>query len=102
MGWQWTAGCGVDAAPYFRIFNPIAQGQKFDPAGRYVARWVPELAKLPGKFIHSPWEAPPLVLADAGVRLGDTYPQPMIAHAFARQRALDAMAETKAKAVAAA
>ena len=102
MGWQWTAGCGVDAAPYFRIFNPIAQGQKFDPAGRYVARWVPELGKLPGKFIHSPWEAPPLVLADAGVRLGDTYPQPMIAHAFARQRALDAMAETKAKAVAAA
>ena len=67
-----------------------------------MARWVPELAKLPGKHIHDPWDAPPLVLADAGVRLGDSYPKPMIVHAFARQRALDAMAETKAKAVAAA
>ena len=72
--WQWVAGCGADAAPYFRIFNPMLQGAKFDPDGDYVRRWVPELAKLEGADIHAPWEAPPLALKSAGIVLGDTYP----------------------------
>lgn len=101
MGWQWTAGCGVDAAPYFRIFNPIAQGQKFDGQGNYVKRWVPELASLDAKFVHEPWAAPPLLMADRKLSLGKDYPKPMIEHSFARRRALDAMAETKAIAAAA-
>ena len=86
--WQWVAGCGADAAPFFRIFNPVLQGEKFDPAGRYVRRWLPELAALPDKFIHRPWEAPPEVLAKAGVVLGETYPFPIVDHAVARRRAL--------------
>ncbi|HUN49541.1 MAG TPA: FAD-binding domain-containing protein, partial [Candidatus Sulfotelmatobacter sp.] len=89
-GWQWIAGCGADAAPYFRIFNPMLQGAKFDPDGAYVRRWVPELAGLGNDFIHRPWEAPPLVLAEAGVRLGETYPLPIVEHAAARRRALAA------------
>lgn len=101
MGWQWTAGSGVDAAPYFRIFNPIAQGQKFDAKGSYVKRWVPELSDMPAKFIHEPWAAPPLLMANSKITLGRDYPEPMIAHPFARRRALDAMAETKAIAAAA-
>ena len=88
--WQWVAGSGADAAPYFRIFNPIAQGQKFDPEGIYVRQWCPELAELPKKFIHSPWEAPPLTLASAGVELDATYPRPIVDHKIARQGALDA------------
>ncbi|AIO66140.1 cryptochrome/photolyase family protein [Burkholderia oklahomensis] len=89
--WQWVAGCGADAAPYFRIFNPIAQGKKFDPDGAYVRRWVPELAGLPANAaIHEPWAAPAARLAAAGVRLGDTYPLPIVAHDAARKRALDA------------
>ena len=88
-GWQWTAGTGADAAPYFRVFNPILQGEKFDPEGAYVGRWVPELAKLPPKWIHHPWEAPAGVLSVAGVTLGDTYPQPIVDHDFARKRALE-------------
>ncbi len=76
LGWQWTAGCGADAAPFFRIFNPVSQGEKFDPEGSYVRRWVPELARLPAAWIHQPWEAPPAVLAAAGVELGRTYPRP--------------------------
>ncbi len=87
-GWQWTAGTGADAAPYFRVFNPVLQGEKFDPNGDYVKAWVPELAGLPEKWIHHPWEAPTAVLSDARVTLGETYPQPIIDHDFARKRAL--------------
>jgi deoxyribodipyrimidine photo-lyase len=90
--WQWVAGAGIDAAPYFRIFNPVAQGERFDPEGAYVRRWIPELAALPARFIHQPWTAPAEVLAEANVRLGETYPRPMVDHAFARTRALEALA----------
>lgn len=93
--WQWVAGCGADAAPYFRIFNPILQGEKFDPDGAYVRRWIPELAGMPDRFIHNPWEAPAAVLADAGVIMGQTYPEPIVEHGFARQRALAAFAQIK-------
>lgn len=93
--WQWIAGCGADAAPYFRVFNPITQGEKFDPAGDYVRRWVPELARLPAQAIHKPWLASPLELAGARVRLGVTYPEPMVDHARARLAALDAYARVK-------
>jgi deoxyribodipyrimidine photo-lyase len=89
-GWQWVAGSGADAAPFFRIFNPIAQGEKFDPDGLYVRRWVPELADLPAAAIHAPWTASPIELAAAGVRLGETYPAPIVDHAMARARALEA------------
>lgn len=86
--WQWVAGCGADAAPYFRVFNPSGQGEKFDPEGDYVRRWVPELAKLPAKYIQTPWDAPDDVLRAAGVILGKTYPRPIVDHARARLRAL--------------
>ncbi len=92
MGWQWVAGCGIDAAPYFRIFNPVLQAEKFDPDGAYVRRWVPELARLPDAWIHEPWAAPPAVLEAAGVRLGETYPLPIVDHERARARALEAFA----------
>jgi deoxyribodipyrimidine photo-lyase len=95
LGWQWTAGCGADAAPYFRIFNPVSQGQKFDPHGEYVRRWVPELGKLPSAWIHKPWEAPADLLADAGVKLGETYPRPIVDHTAARVRALEAFERIK-------
>ncbi|ARN80418.1 cryptochrome/photolyase family protein [Methylocystis bryophila] len=91
--WQWIAGCGADAAPYFRVFNPTLQGEKLDPAGAYVRRFVPELAKLDAKWIHRPWAAPATVLESAGVRLGETYPFPIVDHASARARALAAYAE---------
>lgn len=94
LGWQWVAGCGADAAPYFRIFNPILQGEKFDPDGHYVRRFVPELARLPTPFIHRPWEAPSVVLTRAGVRLGETYPAPLIEHRRGRERALEALASS--------
>lgn len=86
--WQWAAGTGNDAAPYFRIFNPTSQSKKFDPAGGYIRRWVPELAGVSAEHIHAPWEAGPLDLAAAGVMLGDTYPAPIVDHADARRRAL--------------
>src|SRR5262249_41436515 len=92
LGWQWTAGCGADAAPYFRIFNPVAQGERFDPAGDYVRRWVPELAAVDRQWIHHPFDAPRDVLAAAGVELGRNYPAPIVAHAEARGRALAALA----------
>ncbi len=76
--WQWVAGCGADAAPYFRIFNPVTQSQKFDPNGDYIRQYVPELAKLPTKFLFEPWNAPIAVLAEAGVSLGINYPQPIV------------------------
>jgi deoxyribodipyrimidine photo-lyase len=88
--WQWVAGTGPDAAPYFRIFNPTLQARKFDPDGRYVRRFVPELASLPDRWIHDPSAAPPAVLADAGITLGSTYPRPIIDHSFARSRVLGA------------
>ncbi len=88
--WQWVAGSGADAAPYFRIFNPTLQGEKFDPDGAYVRRFCPELAGLPSKFVHRPWTAPASALAEAKVRLGETYPRPIVDHGFARRRALAA------------
>ncbi len=89
FGWQWTAGCGADAAPYFRIFNPTLQGRKFDPEGEYVRRWVPELAKLPKRWIHEPAAASPMDLAGAGIVLGRDYPHPIVEHRTARERALE-------------
>jgi deoxyribodipyrimidine photo-lyase len=96
LGWQWSAGCGADAAPYFRIFNPVSQGEKFDPQGAYVRQWCPELAALPDEWLHSPWEAPADVLASAKVILGRTYPEPMVNHTIAREVALEAFQRTKA------
>lgn len=95
LGWQWTAGCGADAAPYFRVFNPMLQGAKFDPDGAYVKRWIPELARLDAPWIHAPFEAPAGVLQAAGVRLGETYPKPLVDHAQARDEALAAYAHLK-------
>ncbi|MGE0547459.1 MAG: deoxyribodipyrimidine photo-lyase [Kofleriaceae bacterium] len=88
LGWQWSAGCGCDAQPYFRIFNPVTQGERFDPSGDYVRRWVPELARLPARLIHQPWTAPDDVLRAAGVELGKTYPRPIVDHQLARERFL--------------
>ena len=93
--WQWVAGSGADAAPYFRIFNPVLQGQKFDPDGDYVREFCPELSKLPASLIHKPWEAESDLLAGAGVRLGETYPKPLVDHAEARKRALAAFEAVK-------
>jgi deoxyribodipyrimidine photo-lyase len=95
LGWQWSAGCGADAAPYFRIFNPTGQGERFDPAGDYVRRWCPELAKVPARWIHQPHAAPPEILRAAGVELGSTYPLPIIKHSAARGMALEAFARTR-------
>lgn len=95
QGWQWTAGCGADAAPYFRIFNPVSQGERYDPKGDYVRRWVPELAEMPDTWIHKPWEAPKELLAEAGVKLDETYPLPIIDHSKARERALAAYDQVK-------
>ncbi len=89
--WQWIAGTGADAQPFFRIFNPMTQGEKFDPAGDYVRRWVPELARADRRWIHAPWTASDEALAEAGVTLGETYPKPIVAHETARTRALDAL-----------
>ncbi len=95
-GWQWVGGCGADAAPFFRVFNPVLQGEKFDSAGDYVRAWVPELARLPDRWLHRPWEAGSLTLREAGVRLGETYPQPLVDHKAARDRALAALRVIKA------
>ena len=86
--WQWVAGCGADAAPYFRIFNPIIQGEKFDPNGEYVKKYVPELSNIPNKFIHKPWEASPEILSDSGVELGENYPHPIVDLKQSRDHAL--------------
>jgi deoxyribodipyrimidine photo-lyase len=91
--WQWVAGTGPDAAPYFRVFNPVRQSAKFDPAGDYIRRFVPELAKLPNRWLHAPWSAPSEELAGAGVVLGESYPYPIVEHAWARSRALAAYRE---------
>ncbi len=90
LGWQWSAGCGVDAQPWFRVFNPVTQGERFDADGSYVRRWVPELAKVPSRWVHSPWQCPPLELRAAGVELGRTYPMPILEHSLARGRFLAA------------
>ncbi|MBP9776703.1 MAG: deoxyribodipyrimidine photo-lyase [Alphaproteobacteria bacterium] len=91
ISWQWVAGCGADAAPYFRIFNPTLQSQKFDPEGTYIKQWIPELQALDSVYIHSPWQASPEVLERAGIQLGTTYPFTIIDHSFARKRALEAL-----------
>jgi len=93
--WQWIAGCGADAAPYFRIFNPLLQSEKFDKEGAYIREFVPELYDLPNKYIHAPWTAPEDVLEKCGVTLGETYPKPMMDHGEARDRALEAFKSTK-------
>jgi deoxyribodipyrimidine photo-lyase len=94
--WQWVAGSGADAAPYFRVFNPVLQGEKFDPDGRYVRRWVPELGRLPTPLIHRPWSTSPLEIASAQVELGVTYPRPIVEHGKARTRALAAYERVRA------
>jgi len=93
--WQWTAGSGADAAPYFRVFNPVGQSEKFDPKGDYLRKWIPELADLPNKVIHAPWTADKTVLSRAGVTLGETYPKPIVDHGDARKRALAAFEKIK-------
>ena len=95
LGWQWTAGCGADAAPFFRIFNPMLQTERFDPARAYVRRWVPELDRLPDRWIHCPWEASPAVLAEAGVELGRNYPRPIAEFRASRAAALAAYGSIK-------
>jgi deoxyribodipyrimidine photo-lyase len=90
LNWQWAGGCGADAAPFFRIFNPVSQSEKFDPDGAYIRRWVSELARLPAPWVHKPWEAPAEELRKAGVELGKTYPEPIVDHAWAREEALKA------------
>jgi deoxyribodipyrimidine photo-lyase len=95
MGWQWSAGSGADAQPFFRIFNPVSQGQRYDPDGAYVRRWVPELAKLPDRYLHAPWTAPPDARETAGIRLGEDYPAPLVDHSNARERALEAYQRIK-------
>jgi deoxyribodipyrimidine photo-lyase len=95
LGWQWVAGCGADAAPFFRVFNPVTQGTRFDGAATYVRRWVPELAVLPDEWIHQPWAAPAAVLRAVGITLGVEYPKPLVDHDAARQRALQAFASIR-------
>ncbi|MDX1563762.1 MAG: deoxyribodipyrimidine photo-lyase [Phycisphaeraceae bacterium] len=98
LGWQWTAGCGADAAPYFRIFNPTLQAEKYDPEGDYVRRWVPELADLPDRWLNEPHRAPAEVLKKTAVKPGKDYPHPMVDHAEARDAALEAYQTMKRKA----
>jgi deoxyribodipyrimidine photo-lyase len=99
-GWQWAASTGCDAQPYFRIFNPISQSEKFDPKGEFIARYVPELASLPARYRHAPWMAPPLVLQEAGVQIGQTYPAPIVDHDAARKRTLARFSVVKSAAAA--
>jgi deoxyribodipyrimidine photo-lyase len=95
LGWQWTAGSGADSSPYFRVFNPTAQGEKFDPRGDYVRRWCPELKQLPDRWLQQPWQAPNNILTSSKVELGLNYPRPIVNHAIARDSALDAFATIK-------
>lgn len=95
--WQWIAGCGVDAAPYFRIFNPVTQGQKFDPDGRYIRKFVPEISSLPNKFLFDPWNAPKNILQDSGIQLGKSYPNPVVDLKQSREAALQAFQVLKNK-----
>jgi deoxyribodipyrimidine photo-lyase len=93
--WQWVAGCGADAAPYFRIFNPVTQGEKFDPDGQYIKEFIPELKDLPIKYLFSPWEAPKEILDNANITLGKDYPEPIIDLKSSREKALDAFKSLK-------
>lgn len=95
FGWQWTSGCGADAAPYFRVFNPTTQAEKFDPTGNYIRRWIPELRALPAPHLFHPWQVPPAELRKAGIILGETYPRPIVDHATAREQALEAYAQVR-------
>jgi deoxyribodipyrimidine photo-lyase len=97
LNWQWSAGCGADAAPYFRIFNPTTQAQRYDPDGAYIRLWVPELARLPLRLVFEPWTAPAAELRAAGVVIGETYPAPIVDHAAARERALAALASVRGR-----
>ena len=94
-GWQWASSSGCDAQPYFRIFNPVSQSQKFDPEARFIRRYVPALAGLPHPAIHQPWLAAPIVLASAGITLGQHYPLPVVDHALAREKTLRRYAAAK-------
>ena len=96
-GWQWVAGSGADAAPYFRIFNPVTQGLKFDPEGEYTKKYVPELELLPNKYLFNPWEAPKEILEKAGIELGKDYPEPIVDLKYSRELALEAFGKTKLK-----
>ena len=87
-GWQWASSSGCDAQPYFRIFNPITQSEKFDADGKFIRRYLPQLARLPNKYLHAPWQAPAEVLEDAGIKLGHDYPRPVVDHAEARKLTL--------------
>ncbi len=95
LGWQWSAGCGADAAPFFRVFNPVRQGESFDPHGTYVRRWCPELASLPDKWIHQPHKAPEEILTGNQFKSGHDYPRPIVSHGIARELALEAFARVK-------
>ncbi|EDV28556.1 Deoxyribodipyrimidine photo-lyase [Trichoplax sp. H2] len=95
--WQWIAGCGPDVAPYFRMFNPVIQGEKFDAEGYYVRKWIPEIAKLPNSYVQKPWEAPPTMLKIANITLGKTYPRPIVEHKVARELALATYSQLKRK-----
>jgi deoxyribodipyrimidine photo-lyase len=88
-GWQWAAGTGTDAQPFFRIFHPVRQSKRFDPQGEYIRRWVPELEKVPTRYIHTPWEMPEETAGAAGVKIGKEYPLPIVDHALQRERALE-------------
>lgn len=94
-GWQWTAGTGTDAAPYFRIFNPVLQGKKFDPVGNFIHSWIPELSRVPEKYVHTPWEMSEQIQQQSGCILGRDYPFPIIDHAFARERILTVYKQAK-------
>ena len=96
-GWQWSASTGTDAAPYFRVFNPTLQGKTYDPDGAFVRSMLPALAKLPARYVHEPWTMPPLVAAEAGFVIGRDYPEPIVDHAAARARALDAYGSVLAR-----
>ena len=94
--WQWVAGSGTDASPFFRIFNPVKQGEKYDPEGKYIIRYIPQLATLPKKYIHRPWLAPKDVLASAKIKIGSNYPKPIVDFTISREAALDAFRKVSA------
>ncbi|MDD3450024.1 MAG: FAD-binding domain-containing protein, partial [Gammaproteobacteria bacterium] len=94
LGWQWTAGCGADAAPFFRVFNPVRQSERFDPDGAYIRRWVPEIAALPDRWLHAPWTAPGTVQREHGAVIGRDYPAPIVDLGTSREEALAAWRAT--------